>query len=1027
MKRIGLLLANLNLGLSVPIWKSVADEADEADDGPLFLFPGGRLDDRESNEYMANSIYSLANGKSLDGLVIWSSSLGGLVSSEDVARFVQGKASELPVVSIGLKAEGVPSVDFDAYSGMKAEMLHLIHEHGERSIAFLRGPELHKSAEARYQAYKDALKESRIAFDPGIVSSPVAWDRGYEAMEELVKARKLRPGRDFTAVVAASDQLLSKAARLLGELELRVPEDIALAGFNDSKDDLVTLGARITTVRLPVRQLAKAAYSSISDPANAHDTMLPTHLVVRESCGCSGSFENVKTKEAFRQELRQLLPSDSACALAFKVLVVLARGDKARLEAALEAYVAEGADFDVLIDAIPVYSRVEGRPIEPSALDAFYRTLMRVEERNAARERLASLARLRLLNDFKTELVSAHTLEQAVSVMAADLPKVGVGKCFLFLYEGFSEVVFKGGFSGSVLYPGGERFRRGLIAPETLGEELRAGTFVVEPLYQGTEELGYLVMSAKGMEGHLLEDIRTVVSYAVKGARLFEENSKAKEAAERKKREAWDFYGKLSEGVMQPLRDISTLLSDGGDVDTKTLKDHALSAEQIIALSFAEHIEQDVTKRLWPAGELILRLREKGLKAEAPDETPALSIDLEKLADAISSAAAVLFPAGDAVITAKLSKEGFEIDITGEYPVKAGADMLLVPRKVVLLNSGTFMLSESGLVITLPYPTLSGGTGFLPPAGAICYLRSGEGDKVPASLEPLSPEVEGKLDFTALSLSPPVALSWRGGRQVPVKLLRSHRATRDLPFLIFGLAKEDRDLFSVSSLSDSIAVCAFCEIPEELSVLGEFGLLVRASALRDLERLSSEPALFLFDRVDPRLFSGIRERRRFGKVPFLVVSESFTAQDAEALSMIPNLLMANSSILEAPAFQSRLVRVIGGEALLPALTGALVKKAIAYINANARNSVSRWKLADAVNISEDYLTRIFHKETGLSPWEYLSRYRIQLASELLTRTGLSISEIASSIGFQDQAYFCRVFKKIKGFPPGKLRQRKGEG
>jgi AraC-like DNA-binding protein len=74
-----------------------------------------------------------------------------------------------------------------------------------------------------------------------------------------------------------------------------------------------------------------------------------------------------------------------------------------------------------------------------------------------------------------------------------------------------------------------------------------------------------------------------------------------------------------------------------------------------------------------------------------------------------------------------------------------------------------------------------------------------------------------------------------------------------------------------------------------------------------------------------------------------------------------------------------------------------------------------------VNVSEDYLTRIFRKELGLSPWDYLNRYRIYLATILLKESTLTINEVASQTGFQDQAYFCRVFRKIKGCAPTKIR------
>ncbi|HZJ88705.1 MAG TPA: helix-turn-helix transcriptional regulator, partial [Sphaerochaeta sp.] len=60
----------------------------------------------------------------------------------------------------------------------------------------------------------------------------------------------------------------------------------------------------------------------------------------------------------------------------------------------------------------------------------------------------------------------------------------------------------------------------------------------------------------------------------------------------------------------------------------------------------------------------------------------------------------------------------------------------------------------------------------------------------------------------------------------------------------------------------------------------------------------------------------------------------------------------------------------------------------------------------------------------LSPWEYLSRLRIARSVELLEQSALSINEIARQVGFRDQAYFCRVFRRIQGFPPSKLRTAK---
>ncbi|TFG86828.1 MAG: AraC family transcriptional regulator, partial [Gemmatimonadales bacterium] len=110
-------------------------------------------------------------------------------------------------------------------------------------------------------------------------------------------------------------------------------------------------------------------------------------------------------------------------------------------------------------------------------------------------------------------------------------------------------------------------------------------------------------------------------------------------------------------------------------------------------------------------------------------------------------------------------------------------------------------------------------------------------------------------------------------------------------------------------------------------------------------------------------------------------------------------------------------RSIFGSEELPAPTGALAKRAVAWLAANHARAVTRWQLAEAVGASEDYLCRVFRRELGLSPWEYLTRYRVHRAGELLKTTGEGVKAIAAQVGFRDAAYFSRVFRRITGSPP----------
>jgi AraC-like DNA-binding protein len=74
-----------------------------------------------------------------------------------------------------------------------------------------------------------------------------------------------------------------------------------------------------------------------------------------------------------------------------------------------------------------------------------------------------------------------------------------------------------------------------------------------------------------------------------------------------------------------------------------------------------------------------------------------------------------------------------------------------------------------------------------------------------------------------------------------------------------------------------------------------------------------------------------------------------------------------------------------------------------------------------VNISEDYLTFCFRQELGISPIKYLQRFRINQAKLLLKASQKSITEIAFEVGFLDSGYFSRIFHRETGVSPGDYR------
>lgn len=100
-----------------------------------------------------------------------------------------------------------------------------------------------------------------------------------------------------------------------------------------------------------------------------------------------------------------------------------------------------------------------------------------------------------------------------------------------------------------------------------------------------------------------------------------------------------------------------------------------------------------------------------------------------------------------------------------------------------------------------------------------------------------------------------------------------------------------------------------------------------------------------------------------------------------------------------------------------------VQKIIQYINQNIHNDLSIKELAAFANLSSDYLTSMFKSYTGLAPIRYINKCKIDAAKDLLINEDLRIKEIALKVGFKDEFYFSRMFKKLEGISPKDFRRK----
>lgn len=192
----------------------------------------------------------------------------------------------IPMVSVGRYAdERVHYVDVDNIGGARMAVEHLIRL-GHRRIGTITGRLDMTHGQDRLAGYKEALQAHGIPIEEKLIAEgDYTESGGMAAMRQLLEASP-------TAAFIASDIMAIGALRVLHEIGLEVPQDLALVSF----DGIPISGAvqpPLTTVRQPIEQLGALAVDLLvglleSHPAEASPTqrmILPTELAVRKSCG----------------------------------------------------------------------------------------------------------------------------------------------------------------------------------------------------------------------------------------------------------------------------------------------------------------------------------------------------------------------------------------------------------------------------------------------------------------------------------------------------------------------------------------------------------------------------------------------------------------------------------------------------------------------------------------------------------------------------------------------------------------------
>ncbi|HZB28570.1 MAG TPA: LacI family DNA-binding transcriptional regulator [Streptosporangiaceae bacterium] len=206
--------------------------------------------------------------------------LSGLHGDDSLPRHLEENG--VPTVCVGgpVGLEPVSYVDADNAGGAREAVNHLI-ERGRRRIATITGPQDMRVGVERLGGYCAALASAGLP-EGGVAYGDFGEESGAQAMRDLLAREP-----DLDAVFTASDPMAIGAMRVLKESGRRIPDDVAVVGFDDSATARHTVPP-LTSVHQPLesmgREMARLLYARIKGETPEHPAViLETHLVVRES------------------------------------------------------------------------------------------------------------------------------------------------------------------------------------------------------------------------------------------------------------------------------------------------------------------------------------------------------------------------------------------------------------------------------------------------------------------------------------------------------------------------------------------------------------------------------------------------------------------------------------------------------------------------------------------------------------------------------------------------------------------------
>ena len=558
---IGLLTNDLVGSYQYSFWAGM-NAAARVETCDLVSFNGGEVGSNNPLKSMRTSAFELVQHAKPDALVLLAPVLANSNGNTSLEAFVDS-LGPIPLVTVGFTIPGHPAVMVDNVAGMGLLIDHLVGDHGRRRVAYVGGPTLNPEARLRREAFLRGLTRQRLEFDPAL---EVEANFDFGVARDRVRAL-LDSGAKFDALVAANDNMALGAMEALKERGLRIPDDVLVGGFDDVEDGRYSTPA-LTSIHQPVFEQGEICLRLALDLVDglrvAPVTNQSASLVRRGSCGCksvcleestigkaearpgSGT-EKSLGRTAHRQAVRGACDPHAAGNISsgsLDSLVAAMTGDvkQTDAEATLGAFLfllETNSHPDDDPDRWQIFlSRLRSAslpyiPPSPLVMAAFEGLLHQlrvvVHERCVQASGYKSLQMqrwARTLHETGCRLINSFELTDLVETLAQELWGLQISSFHLLMREpdaGGEEMRLMLSVDSGVreaVPAGGEQVEPGVLFQRIIRRSPLRKAFMIEPLFFGTTQLGFILLELASRRGMLLDSLRGQISASIMGSRF---------------------------------------------------------------------------------------------------------------------------------------------------------------------------------------------------------------------------------------------------------------------------------------------------------------------------------------------------------------------------------------------------------------------------------------------------------------------------------------------------------------------------